>query len=191
MKPLPVKNARISQEYGRKNPQYRKGYHTGIDLVADGSDKSIYAVGGGTVIRARFAAGVKGADPQGWGNYVIVRQTDGHDVLYAHLAQVAVIQGRLVAVGEKIGLQGSTGNSTGPHLHFEVWRGSWEDRDDINPAEYLGIRNEVGPVEVDDRAWAMAMGISDGSDPLRPALRKEVWAMLRRMSEGRGVGNYI
>jgi hypothetical protein len=67
-----------------------------------------------------------------------------------------------------------------------VWNGSWENRIDINAADYLGIKNAVGlavfnnPYE-NDRAWAIEQGISDGSDPDRPVLRKEVWAMLRRM----------
>ncbi|MCR4442764.1 MAG: M23 family metallopeptidase [Peptococcaceae bacterium] len=187
---LPVKNGRISQEYGRKNSQYRKGYHPGIDVVADGADKSIYAVSPGVVIRARFSPGSKGADPTGWGNYVIVRQVDGHDVLYAHLAQVAVTAGQLVVAGDKLGIQGATGSATGPHLHFEVWDGDWTKRNDINPAEYLGIANQVGPVSLkdpfeEDRQWAVENGISDGSDPNRAVLRKEVWAMLRRMKEGR------
>lgn len=147
MKTLPLKNPRISQEYGRKNASYKKGYHTGIDLVAGENDKYVYAVAPGVVLRARFSPGPKGADPSGWGNYVIVRQKDGHDVLYAHLSQVLVVPGVEISEGEALGLQGSTGNSTGPHLHFEVWSGSWENRNDINPADYLGIKNDVGPVE--------------------------------------------
>lgn len=142
---IPVKDARMTQEYGRKG-NYKKGYHTDIDLVAGEADKYVYSVGPGQVIRARYAPG-KGADPQGWGNYIIIRQDDGHDVLYAHLALVNVAEGEKVSGGQKIGLQGSTGNSTGPHLHFEVWKGSWEERQDINPAEYLGIVNQVGKVQ--------------------------------------------
>lgn len=144
---LPVKNPRISQIYGRKSAGYKKGYHSGIDLVADEKDKIIYAVAPGIAIRSRYAPG-KGADPSGWGNYVIVRQDDGHDVLFAHLFKVLVKEGDRVAPRAHIGIQGSTGNSTGPHLHFEVWQGSWEKRNDINATEYLGIKNELGPVEL-------------------------------------------
>lgn len=146
-KVIPLKYPRISQEYGRKSASYNKGYHTGIDLVAGGTDKGVYNTVAGTVVRARFFPGAKGADAQGWGNYVIIRQEDGHDVLYAHLAQIAVVQGQKVSPGDKVGLQGSTGNATGSHLHFEVWAGSWENRNDINSADYLGIKNAVGPVE--------------------------------------------
>lgn len=137
---LPVKNPRISQIYGRKSAGYKKGYHSGIDLVADEKDKYIYSVGQGRVVKV-------GDDPKGWGNYVIVREDDGHDVLYAHLDRVIINEGRLAIPGSLIGIQGSTGRSTGPHLHFEVWQGDWQNRNDISPAEYLGIKNELGPVE--------------------------------------------
>jgi murein DD-endopeptidase MepM/ murein hydrolase activator NlpD len=147
MKTLPLKNPRISQEYGRKSTSYKKGYHTGIDLVAGENNKYVYSAGSGTVLRARYQSGPKGADPSGWGNYVIVRQKDGHDVLYAHLSQVLVAPGVQISEGEALGIQGSTGNSSGPHLHFEVWAGSWENRNDINAAQYLGIENAVGPVK--------------------------------------------
>lgn len=128
---LPVKEARISQIYGRKDPRYRKGYHSGLDIVADGEDKSVYAARAGTVIKC-------GVDPKGWGNFLIVRHTDGHEVCYAHLKEFAVKQGQVISEGEKIGIQGSTGNSTGPHLHFEVWAGNWQDRKDINAADDFG-----------------------------------------------------
>lgn len=145
---LPVTDPKVSQEYGRINSNYRKGYHTGIDLVASPNDKMIYNVAPGTVIRARYSSDRKGADPSGWGNYVIVRQDDGLDVLYAHLYQVFASEGQRVTPGDSIGIQGSTGNVTGPHLHFEIWNGSWTDRNDINPADYLGIKNVVGKVEL-------------------------------------------
>lgn len=133
---LPLKNSIITQLYGRKNPAYSKGYHTGIDYAARGQDKSIYSVTDGQVIRAKFAPGAKGADPKGWGNYIIVRH-DGHDLIYAHLASVAVTQGMTVTAGERLGIQGSTGNSTGPHLHFEVRKGDWQLKQDVDPMAYL------------------------------------------------------
>lgn len=133
---LPLKNSAVTQPYGKKNSRYSKGYHTGIDYAARGQDKSIYSVTDGQVIRAKFAPGAKGADPKGWGNYIIVRH-DGHDLIYAHLASVAVVQGMQVKAGERLGIQGSTGNSTGPHLHFEVRKGDWTLKQDIDPIAYL------------------------------------------------------
>lgn len=139
----PIKNARITQEYGRKSMRYKKGYHTGIDMTGD---KEVRSIGSGVILRSEYAAG-RGADPDGWGNYVIVRQHDGHDVLYAHLDKTLISLGQTVTDGDTIGVMGSTGNSTGPHLHFEVRKGDWRDCRDIDPAEYLGIKNEVGPIE--------------------------------------------
>jgi hypothetical protein len=95
---------------------------------------------------------------------------------------------RMIAAGEKIGLQGSTGNSTGPHLHFEIRKPSWENRNEVDPTAYLGINNQTGEVRAiphdpyaDDRDWAISKGITDGLEPDRQATRKEVWAMLRRL----------
>lgn len=132
----PLKEYVITQPYGKKNAAYSKGYHTGIDLAARGMDKSIYSVSSGKVIRARFSGGKGGADPTGWGNYVIIRSGE-YDIIYAHLASVSVTQGMTVSTGDRIGIQGSTGNSTGPHLHFEVRHGEWTLKRDIDPMEYL------------------------------------------------------
>jgi len=139
---MPLKNARITYPYGIKNSQYSKGYHTGIDL--DAADYTLYACVSGTILEARYAAG-KGADPAGWGNYVILRTTDGkYDIIHAHLASVAVTKGQVVSEGSVLGIMGSTGNSTGPHLHFEVRKAPWTVKNDIDPAVWLGIENKTG-----------------------------------------------
>ena len=92
-----------------------------------------------------FAAGARALIQPGGGNYVIVRTADGHDLIYAHLASVAAVQGMTIAAGERLGIQGSTGNSTGPHLHFEVRKGVWQDKQDIDPVAYLqGARSGAG-----------------------------------------------
>lgn len=140
---MPLKNARVTYPYGVKNSRYSKGYHTGIDLAAD--DYTEYAVVPGTVQEARYAPG-RGADPDGWGNYVIVRTIDGkYDLIYAHMANVKVSKAEQVSEGTVLGIMGSTGSSTGPHLHFEVRKVPWQNRNDIDPAAWLGIKNVVGP----------------------------------------------
>lgn len=142
---LPMRDCVVTQPYGIKSNRYCKGYHTGVDYAARGQDKSVYAVTAGTVIRARFAAGAKGADPSGWGNYVIIRTAASYDLIYAHLASVAVTQGMQIAAGERLGIQGSTGNSTGPHLHFEMRKGDWQLRQDVDPVAYLqGLDQDPG-----------------------------------------------
>lgn len=128
-----LENYRITQNYGVRG-DYRKGYHTGLDIVSD--NPSIYSPVAGTVIESRYAPG-KGADPSGWGNYVIIRTQDGFDTLFAHLQSINVNKGASVASGTVLGQVGNTGNSTGPHLHFEVWQGDWNKRNDINPLTFL------------------------------------------------------
>ena len=86
--------------------------HTGLDLgCANGAP--IHAAGSGTV----NAAGVRG----GYGNAVVIDHGDGLATLYGHQSRLAVSAGQQVSEGDVIGYVGSTGYSTGPHLHWEVW----------------------------------------------------------------------
>ncbi|WP_051836998.1 M23 family metallopeptidase [Streptomyces sp. NRRL WC-3742] len=107
----PAPDAPTSNPYGVANSEYAAGYHTGVDFaVAPGTP--LMAVGGATVV----SAGWDGA----YGKEVVLRLEDGHYAQYAHLSSVAVSAGQRVSAGERIGYSGSTGNSTGPHLHFEI-----------------------------------------------------------------------
>jgi murein DD-endopeptidase MepM/ murein hydrolase activator NlpD len=99
-------------------------YHHGIDLGAP-SGTPIAAVASGQVVLA--SAGY------GYGNYVIVRHDDGSETLYAHLSQIYVVQGEWVVQGAAVGTVGSTGWTTGPHLHFEVRVGGAA----VDPLYYL------------------------------------------------------
>jgi hypothetical protein len=86
--------------------------HAGLDFPA---------VTGSTVSAARSGRIAQvGWDPYGWGNFVVIAHDAGVRTLYAHLSSVAVRSGRWVSTGSTIGGVGSTGGSTGPHLHFEV-----------------------------------------------------------------------
>ena len=86
--------------------------HLAIDIAA-GEGAPIYAADSGVVV---FAGGAMG----GYGNMVMIDHGNGYQTLYAHLSQVSAGCGRSVSQGSIIGYSGSTGNSTGPHLHFEV-----------------------------------------------------------------------
>jgi len=85
--------------------------HAGLDISAN-SGTPVLAAKDGTVVYA----GRKG----GYGNLVILRHADGYETYYGHLSVISVTTGGSVTKGQKIGLVGSTGKSTGPHLHFEV-----------------------------------------------------------------------
>jgi murein DD-endopeptidase MepM/ murein hydrolase activator NlpD len=87
-------------------------FHTGIDYPAQ-SGSSVFAAASGRVTFAGFSLG-------GWGNLVTIAHGGGTRTMYAHLSRVGVRVGQYVQSGRRIGRIGSSGNSTGPHLHFEV-----------------------------------------------------------------------
>ncbi|HEY8814431.1 MAG TPA: peptidoglycan DD-metalloendopeptidase family protein [Candidatus Dormibacteraeota bacterium] len=114
----PEPHAQISQGFGPSKlvlePPYG-GYphfHTGIDLV-EPFGSPVYAADDGLVA-------LVGVSSQGYGRYVVIAHAGGLDTLYGHLSASLVKVGQLVVQGQTIGLEGSTGNSTGPHLHFEL-----------------------------------------------------------------------
>jgi murein DD-endopeptidase MepM/ murein hydrolase activator NlpD len=74
-----------------------------------------------------------GSGPYGYGNYVVVAHSGGLTTLYGHLATAVVKAGDTVSQGQPVGLEGSTGNSTGPHLHFELRI----DNRPVDPSPYL------------------------------------------------------
>lgn len=98
--------------YGRLTQGFWLPAHPAIDIGASP----------GTVARAADEGTVTGAgwSPYGYGNYVIIKHNDGFYTLYAHLSRIDVSYGEYVGRGQQIGAVGSTGRSTGPHLHFEV-----------------------------------------------------------------------
>lgn len=129
---------RITKLYGTKPPAgvtYSAGKHAGIDLV--GNDKIIRAVMPGTVYRS-------GYDYDGWGKYCVVRQTDGYFAIYAHMDKSYRSTGQTIREGEMLGIEGSTGQVTGRHLHFELRKNYSDKYSTINPATYLGLVNKVG-----------------------------------------------
>jgi peptidase M23-like protein len=114
----------ITQEYGRKSARYAKGYHTGVDIgCANGSP--IRSATDGTVT----FAGWNGA----YGNQIRVGINSTTEVWYNHMSKLAASKGDKVSAGKVIGYLGTTGNSTGPHLHFEVR----VNGKDVDPMPYL------------------------------------------------------
>ena len=86
--------------------------HKGTDIGRVGYTSPIYAAKSGTVIVSQYSSS--------YGNYVVISHGSGNTTLYAHMSSRKVEVGQYVSQGEVIGITGSTGNSTGPHLHFEV-----------------------------------------------------------------------
>ncbi|EJF48095.1 N-acetylmuramoyl-L-alanine amidase [Enterococcus sp. C1] len=103
----PVTNPVVSSSFGPRG----SGFHRGADFSAP-LGTPIFASLAGTVIRSEYHVS--------WGNYIAIEHEDGLTTLYAHNNQNLVTVGQTVEQGEIIASMGSTGNSTGPHLHFEV-----------------------------------------------------------------------
>jgi murein DD-endopeptidase MepM/ murein hydrolase activator NlpD len=105
--------ARISSRFGwRTHPLTgSRRFHSGLDIAAP-SGTPVVATATGTVISAGWNGG--------YGKAIVIQHNDTQQTLYGHLSEIAVQPGQQIAQGTVIGLVGSTGNSTGPHLHFEA-----------------------------------------------------------------------
>jgi murein DD-endopeptidase MepM/ murein hydrolase activator NlpD len=114
----PEPRAMLSQPFGPSKYWFEPAYgiyphfHTGLDLV-EPFGSPIYAADDGIVA-------LVGSSSSGYGNYVVIAHSGGLDTLYGHLSAALVKVGQRVAQGQAVGLEGSTGNSTGPHVHFEL-----------------------------------------------------------------------
>ena len=127
----PEPHAQISQPFGPSSFWFEPAYggyphfHTGIDLI-EPFGSPVYAADDGIVA-------LVGSSSSGYGNYVVIAHSGGLDTLYGHLSTALVKPGQRVTQGQPIGLEGSSGNSTGPHVHFELRI----NQTPINPAPYL------------------------------------------------------
>ncbi|MEV7652828.1 LysM peptidoglycan-binding domain-containing M23 family metallopeptidase [Streptomyces anulatus] len=123
----PLASANVTTQYRASGASWSSGYHTGSDFQA-ASGTPVLAIGPGTVV----SAGNSGS----YGNEVVIKHEDGMYSQYAHQSSLNVSVGQTVTGGQQIGLSGSTGNSTGPHLHFEVRTGP-SYGSDVDPIAYL------------------------------------------------------
>ncbi|MFD3877098.1 M23 family metallopeptidase [Streptomyces microflavus] len=123
----PLANPNVTTQYRASGASWSSGYHTGSDFQA-ASGTPVLAIGPGTVV----SAGNSGS----YGNEVVIQHEDGMYSQYAHQSSLNVSVGQTVTGGQQIGLSGSTGNSTGPHLHFEVRTGP-SYGSDVDPIAYL------------------------------------------------------
>ena len=125
---VPIKYTAFTSPYGyRTHPVYGgKRFHYGVDLAAP-KGTPIYATRAGTVTIAKYDSSA--------GNYVQINHGDGYKSVYMHMTKDTVSVGQYVSQGQVIGYCGSTGASTGPHLHFGIsYNGNY-----VNPANYIKI----------------------------------------------------
>ena len=126
---VPVQEGYVSSSFGRRSDPItgRIAMHTGTDFSAP-RGTPIFAVGAGVVT----CSGRNGA----YGNRGEISHGDGYKTRYAHAHELKVEKGDLVSKGQQIATVGSTGRSTGPHLHFEVYRNGMA----VNPARYIALK---------------------------------------------------
>lgn len=122
----------------KKVSQGYSSNHKGIDL-ANSKGTPIYAVADGTIVAASY-----GAWDKSYGNEVAIYHGNGNYTNYAHLSKISIKNGQKVKAGTKIGEMGSTGNSTGNHLHFELHISKKWNR--VNPKTYIDGAGKISTI---------------------------------------------
>ncbi|SDB83013.1 Peptidase family M23 [Pelagirhabdus alkalitolerans] len=127
----PTEPNTITSDFGPRNDPFSQAesFHTGID-VRGATGTPIYAAANGTVTLARRYGG--------YGKTIKIDHGGHFETLYAHLSSIDVDVGDSVEKGEEIGALGSTGRSTGPHLHYEVI----ENGEPVDPEYYMNFYND-------------------------------------------------
>lgn len=143
----PLNNILITQKYGRtdfstKNKQYySNGIHNGMDFRAP-LNTPVKAAKSGTVTGVGNTDSVRGC--KSYGRWVLVRHDNGLSTIYAHLSLPTVLVGQKVETGEMIAYSGSTGASTGPHLHFGVYANQGLRVVKLTRSEFPTVKNCLG-----------------------------------------------
>lgn len=148
--------SRVTDRYGATNRGPGR-IHGGIDLALDGLSRSpVYSACTGTVAATDYSSA--------YGYHVIVDCGDGWSTLYAHLSQVLVKPGEAVNNDVVLGITGSSGFSTGEHLHFEI---RWQDTP-VNPEQYLDFKIPPGTPLSDGPLWFPGSGRGAGGTSAPP-----------------------
>ncbi|WP_230974806.1 M23 family metallopeptidase [Brevundimonas vitis] len=129
----PVRGFPVNSRFGTRKlaGEAKPRAHKGIDIAAP-KGTAVLSTAEGRVVRT-------GHEPGGYGSFIEIRHPNGMTSFYAHLSRIDVYSGMEVDAGARIGLVGSTGYSTGPHLHFEIRRRGVQ----VNPARVLGEAFQV------------------------------------------------
>ncbi len=167
----PIPSARVTSCFG---PRWGR-LHAGVDLAA-AHGTPIVAAGAGVVVSARVE--------NGYGNAVLIDHEDGYLTHYGHMAVIGVIAGQRVVAGQRIGDEGSTGRSTGPHLHFEVHQGYYQNP--IEPTSWMrahGVEITGCPAPVSGSANFPAV---EPGNPLLDAPKNPADSQLRTPAKAPG-----
>lgn len=134
---VPVK-AKISTAYNRPGSHWKLGRHTGVDFRVPTGTKVVAAMAG-----IVLEAGSNVSWGPSYGTSVVIDHGKGVRAIYAHLSAVKVKKGDTVLERDLIGLSGNTGNSTGPHLHFESRVSPWRYGNDIDPTDLFDAKISI------------------------------------------------
>ncbi len=128
---FPLQGSKVNSDFGWR----RSRFHSGIDLDLEIGDQVV----------ASFDGIVKKADYiSGYGNLVVIKHFNGLETYYAHLSKITVAEGDTLNAGDQLGLGGTTGRSTGPHLHYEIrYRGAAIDPKNIVDFKSADIKSEL------------------------------------------------
>lgn len=173
---------KVTSTRGYRNLCGRREYHGGLDVVALGNDKSVYAVADGVVDATPYEA-------NGFGYYVRQKLDNGERIYYGHLAKgsVCVKAGQKIKKGDKLGTMGSTGNSTGAHTHIE-WRVKGTSKESLDICELTGIPNKIGTYEVEEDIAKLIQDKCGLADNTMEYLKAYKWAddLLKKLWKGMG-----
>jgi len=192
----PCDSRRITSPYGPRT--YGDKFHDGIDfgaLVRGVDGDTIYAAHDGVVKRSYLS--------RSYGNCVVLDSPEGFSTIYGHMTKRSVVFGQSVKAGEKLGEMGSTGDSTGVHLHFELRNVPYEANpgtyykssagrftSSIDPLPYLAETEKTTKVKKNNvasawarRSWlkASSKGVFDGTNPTGAITREQVAVALDRL----------
>jgi len=162
--PVPSK-FKITTVYRRPGKHWSCGYHTGVDFAVP-TGTPITAATDGKVLEAATAVSWGGS----YGTSVVIDHGGGVRAVYAHLSRLDVKKGAKVTEGQQIGLSGNTGNSTGPHLHFETRVAPFKYANkDVDPAVVIGkVKTSVKAKVAAKKADPRSTGVQAGEDPKFP-----------------------
>lgn len=134
----PVPGKKITTPYGKPGKMWKCGYHVGADFAAP-TGTPVVACMDGKVLEAKEGVSWGGS----YGKAIVIDHGGGYKAVYGHLSKIEVKAGDKVSEGQQIGLVGSTGNSSGPHLHLEVRISPWKyTNKDVDPAVIIGGGNK-------------------------------------------------
>ncbi|MBO7149237.1 MAG: M23 family metallopeptidase [Clostridia bacterium] len=184
--PFSKGDIQITSKHGYRTIFGGTSFHPGLDIVGKDTDE-VVSVSNGRVLWSQWADKPPTSE---WGNYVAVTGDDGCTIYYCHLKERRVKAGERVKAGDVIGIMGSTGKSTGPHLHFEVRP---NNASASNAAIYLNLPNAI--CEISEKHYysdevCKACGFTDGTRAYINAYNwaGDLWrklAVAMRLKEGK------